>query len=236
MRVRAVAVAAGASVLLLTGCGATTPVAIGEDRSEPSAAALAVSEAGAVEGPRTFYFVCERGYGFAVRFSDESAQVYRPEGEVELPQERAASGVRYSDGVTTLWTKGDEALLETVGALYRNCRNDPARAVWEHARLNGVEFRAIGNEPGWVMQFFAGTHIVLDLDYGTSRHVFDLPEPEVFAGGDGTRYRTERDGIVLDVVVRKIACSDTMSDAAYDYEVLMSMAGRTLRGCGRRLR
>ncbi len=39
-------------------------------------------------------------------------------------------------------------------------------SVWHRAKLRGVAFRAIGQEPGWLLEITNGTEILLVTDYG----------------------------------------------------------------------
>jgi membrane-bound inhibitor of C-type lysozyme len=60
----------------------------------------------------------------------KSAMVMYPERDFRLDQVVAASGVRYSNGRTTLHTKGPEAFLEEGGqTLFANCKrtDNPTR-------------------------------------------------------------------------------------------------------------
>ena len=51
------------------------------------------------------------------RFEGRDGGTYRVLGQV-----RAASGAKYQDGPVTVWTRGDEALLEVDGEAYPGCR------------------------------------------------------------------------------------------------------------------
>lgn len=60
-------------------------------------------------------FVCEDGRDLDVAFhTREPTRVVIVAGRrtIDLPQTISASGARYSDGVTTFWNKGDQALFE----------------------------------------------------------------------------------------------------------------------------
>jgi uncharacterized membrane protein/membrane-bound inhibitor of C-type lysozyme len=185
--------------------------------------------------PQTFVFTCEDEYEFVARIEGEKAWVFRPEGTVELPRVPAASGAKYSDGSVTFWTKGQDALLEDGGEMHRACRNDPRRAVWEHAKLNGVDFRAVGNEPGWSLEIAQQSKIVLVTDYGAVRYEFDLPEADTDPERRITRYDARGNGHTLTLVLQARACRDTMSGEEFETTVVVSLDGRELRGCGRPL-
>lgn len=70
-------------------------------------------------------FDCDGGKAFAAEFDDaDDSVLLRISGRVtRLPHVRAASGAKYSNGTTTLWTKGKTAFVEIKGApVYQNCR------------------------------------------------------------------------------------------------------------------
>ena len=62
---------------------------------------------------------------------------------IALPQVVSASGARYSDGYTTLWIKGPEALIESGSVNVKDCRETttaPVRSLtgkWSLRELNG---------------------------------------------------------------------------------------------------
>ena len=70
------------------------------------------------------------------------------------------------------WSKGDEAMLEVGKKRHVHCKNNRAEAIWEDAKLRGVDFRAVGNEPGWHLELTAGEKVVFVGDYGTTRQEF----------------------------------------------------------------
>jgi membrane-bound inhibitor of C-type lysozyme len=70
-------------------------------------------------------YKCDAGKQLVVRYLDggKSAMVYFPEREFRLDPIIAASGARYSNGRTTLYTQGDEASLEEDGQrLFADCK------------------------------------------------------------------------------------------------------------------
>ena len=71
---------------------------------------------------REVAFQCGDKEFVAVFETDLDSVVIDMAGErVRLPHVPAASGAKYSDGTTTFWSKGDEALLERSGETYRDC-------------------------------------------------------------------------------------------------------------------
>lgn len=103
---------------------------------------------------------------------------------------------------------------------------------WESARAEGVDFRAVGQEPGWLLDIYELDRIRLLWDYGDNLADFPLTEPSYPQEG-ATRYETEAGGRTLVIVIRRFPCSDAMSGQPYPSTVEVVIDGRTLNGCGR---
>jgi heat shock protein HslJ/membrane-bound inhibitor of C-type lysozyme len=68
-------------------------------------------------------YTCPGGVSFEVRYTGAHAVVFVPErAPVVLPQTPSASGARYSDGYTVLWSKGGEAMLESGEVRAQSCK------------------------------------------------------------------------------------------------------------------
>ncbi len=104
--------------------------------------------------------------------------------------------------------------------------------TWETARAAGVDFRAVGQEPGWIVDIYTQDRIVALLDYGETRLEFPRTEPTYPAEGS-TRYESQANGHTLSITYRRFPCEDTMSGQAYPSAVDVIVDGRTLSGCGR---
>jgi putative lipoprotein len=107
-----------------------------------------------------------------------------------------------------------------------------AMPSWETARAAGVDFRAVGQEPGWLMDIHTRGVINLAWDYGENYAAFAIAEPTYPQEG-ATRYEAHSDGRALVVTIRRTPCSDAMSGEAYPSTVEVVIDGRTLNGCGR---
>jgi membrane-bound inhibitor of C-type lysozyme len=83
-------------------------------------------------------YQCNNGRSFEAQYSPETAQVKLGENEsLTLQQTPAASGVRYSDDRTTLFTKGNEAFIQVenqtvfAGCVAQDTTNQRRiRALW----------------------------------------------------------------------------------------------------------
>lgn len=107
-----------------------------------------------------------------------------------------------------------------------------AMPTWETARAAGVDFRAVGQEPGWIVDIYTQDRIVALLDYGETR--LELPRGEPAYPVEGaTRFESQIDGHTLAITYRRAPCEDAMSGEPYPSTVEVVIDGRTLNGCGK---
>jgi uncharacterized membrane protein len=214
-------------LLLLPGCQARPRPAGHPENQGEAAPAPAVGF--------TFVFECPDDYDFVVRLKGDTAWLFLPGQTVALPRMRTASGTKYSDAGITFWSRGEEARLELGDTTIHSCQNNRAQALWEDAKLRGVSFRAVGQEPGWHLEITDGQQIRLVTAYGAQPYTFPTPVPVVNQASATTRYVTEHSGHELLVLIEGKRCYDTMSGEAFAVTVTLRLDGREYRGCGRPL-
>lgn len=105
---------------------------------------------------------------------------------------------------------------------------------WEAARARGIEYRALGQEPGWYLEIDEGVSMRLVYDYGERDATTPAPRPSREDGA--TVYHAATDAHDLRVVVEERPCSDVMSGLPFPDTVTVTIDGRSYRGCGRDLR
>lgn len=105
--------------------------------------------------------------------------------------------------------------------------------VWHKAKLRGVAFRAIGQEPGWLLEITNGIEILLVTDYGEHRTSYPYVEPIVHQEERRTEFITGDDGTVVEI--RGVPCRDSMSGEEFEVSVTIKQTDRELKGCGRAL-
>lgn len=182
---------------------------------------------------RTLVYECEGGAEFLARIGPGEMALWFEDRYLVLSQVRSGSGTRYEEGDVVLMSKGDEAMLDINGRSYRDCRLNPARAPWEDARRRGVDFRAVGNEPGWLLEARGEERLLFSGDYGASKFLFS----EI----DGTmdaeqRYYEARSGDShITVSAAREDCTDSMSGEVFPYTVEVYLNQRRYAGCGREL-
>ena len=88
--------------------------------------------------------------------------------------------------------------IVAAAALVTACSDEPAPVdreqalamndVWHAAKLRGVAFRAIGQEPGWLLEITNGEEILLVTDYGSNQSSMPYVEPVVYQEERRTQY------------------------------------------------
>jgi membrane-bound inhibitor of C-type lysozyme len=184
---------------------------------------------------QTYVYECSDGYGFVARVEGEKAWLFLPQKTISLPHVPSGSGVKYSEDQITYWSKGDEALLEIGSEKHTKCKNNRAKAIWEDAKLSGVDFRAIGNEPGWNLEIIMGDRIVFVGNYGQNRYEFITTGPSVDQQARTTVYEVQNDKHEMSVIIVGRRCRDTMSGEAFETTVAVILDGKKYQGCGKAL-
>ena len=104
--------------------------------------------------------------------------------------------------------------------------------VWHKAKLRGVAFRAVGQEPGWLLEISNGKEILVVTDYGQNKKSYPYVEPQEDKTARRTIFQVDAETSVL---IEGKPCSDTMSGEKFQVTVTLTVSGQTLKGCGRAL-
>ena len=94
--------------------------------------------------------------------------------------------------------------------------------VWHQAKLRGVAFRAVGQEPGWLLEMTDGVEIVLVTNYGESRDSYPYVEPQVDQAARRTLFVLDEHDLVIEI--RGESCVDTMSGEDFSTTVTITLA------------
>jgi uncharacterized membrane protein len=158
-------------------------------------------------------------------------QLSGPFGVRTLAAMRSASGARYGDDRgTEFWDKAGEAMLTLDGQRQPDCSRSASPSPWDAAQARGIGFRAIGNEPGWLVEVGRGDAPALHavLDFGSR----PLDVARATATPDGFSGQTA-DGALLTLTIQRVVCSDSMSGQDFPASAVLSVGDSTYRGCGR---
>ena len=200
-----------------------------------SKAGDAAADAVAEQSP-AFVYVCADGTRFVSKLEGSRLWLFLPDRTLALKLQQSSAGPIYSNAGVTLASTGEKRARLTVnGRLKRDCLLDRRQSVWESAKLNGVDFRAVGNEPGWYLEIRNSRCIKLVSNYGADTYRFAAPQPVVDQQTGTAFYRMQSNGHELTVTLRARPCRDSMSGESFETVVELRLDGKVLQGCGRAL-
>jgi uncharacterized membrane protein len=104
--------------------------------------------------------------------------------------------------------------------------------VWHKAKLRGVAFRAIGQEPGWLLEIKNGEEILVVTNYGQKRKRFPYVDSREDRAARKTVFQVDANTSVL---IEGKPCSDSMSAESFDTSVTVTLGEQVFKGCGRAL-
>jgi uncharacterized membrane protein len=104
--------------------------------------------------------------------------------------------------------------------------------VWHEAKLRGVAFRAIGQEPGWLLEIKNGEEILVVTNYGQNRNLFPYVDPREDKAARKTVFQVDANTSVL---IEGKPCRDSMSGDSFDTSVTVTLGEQVFKGCGRAL-
>jgi len=180
---------------------------------------------------RAYFWECDSGVSLVMQnlLEEESIGLVMHGEMRKLPQVVAASGVRYSDGDFTFWTKGETAMFQRGSGPEIACREVRAKSLVEDARARGVLYRGRGNEPGWTVEVGPNDRLQFVTSFGEKKFEF---AGATVANDDGTMvYAAQSGDDAIKVSVRQEACLDDMSGEPFDHSMVVEHGGKALRGC-----
>lgn len=205
-------------------------VCVGCGSSSGSTDAAPSKEPASARKPIVARFDCDT-LALTATFHEDRVVIEAPQRRaLTLPQVVAASGARYSDGTDTFWNKGREATFERHGHT-ETCRE--RREPWQEAADRGIDFRAVGQEPGWFLEIDKEKQLRVVYDY--AEHELIAPVPSATVKGSSTVYDTIAGTQHLNIAIDTSPCNDAMSGEAFPKSVAVTIGGRTLHGCGKDL-
>lgn len=181
-------------------------------------------------------YVCADGNRFVSKQEGSRLWLFLPGKTLALQAQQTTEGVVYgNDGITLSGNGGERAQLRIDGQPKRDSRLDRRQSIWESAKLNGVDFRAVGNEPGWHLEIRNGQSIELVSNYGEDTYRFAAPQPVVDRQSGTSVYHARNASHELTVTLRLGPCRDSMSGERFETSVELQLDGKLLQGCGRAL-
>ncbi|HRE43942.1 MAG TPA: hypothetical protein PKY87_08220 [Terricaulis sp.] len=108
--------------------------------------------------------------------------------------------------------------------------NLAALPAWEDLREAGVIYRALGQEPGWMLDIHTSRRALLVLDYGERALRFELPY-QYIRPSEGA-YEANADGEAIAITISNGPCEDVMSGQPFPERVEVRVGARSYSGCG----
>lgn len=107
--------------------------------------------------------------------------------------------------------------------------------VWEKAKAKGVQFRGVGNEPGWLVEIYDDQRIRFVNNYGALE--IKAPVDDLWLGpvGEDKIYYVENDAVQFQVIIMNKAYQDTMSGEKFPYQVRVVFPNQSYVGGGKLL-
>ncbi|MDG1205139.1 MAG: hypothetical protein P8N51_07185 [Pseudomonadales bacterium] len=121
-------------------------------------------------------------------------------------------------------------VLQSDAGHWSNCVQDRFASVWEDAKLRGVDYRGIGNEPGWIIEM-TGRRVLLKLDYG--QRVVERKIEKTTMTPEYNKTIFEAEDMTLEI--NNAQCTDTMRGDLFESEIKLSIGGEEYFGCGKAL-
>ena len=112
---------------------------------------------------------------------------------------------------------------------------DRALAPWDGVFFEltrETDFRAVGQEPGWLLEIRNGREIRLITDYGADTAVTPVPPAGTDSATGARTYHAVTGAHDLQVLIQPAACTDAMSGEPYETTVTVTLDGRANHGCG----
>lgn len=165
-------------------------------------------------------------------YAKERAELSFSGRTLALAPARSASGARYADGHgNEFWTKGGEGTLVLAGEEKRDCTTTQDVSPWEAAKTRGVQFRGIGQEPGWWVEIGPGDSPPLhaELDYGERK--IDVAKTLGISSTRGYGGQLD-DGTSIVLRTWQEPCSDAMSGERFEQRAELTVGDKAYRGCG----
>lgn len=182
----------------------------------------------------TVGYDCTAPETLVVRYTRDQASLWIDGGWLDLPRLISASGERFSDGETVFWGKGREAWFVHPGLPDQTCTLAEIPAQWAEAEKRGVMVRAIGQEPGWILEIHDTGYTSFAYDYGVNQVTFE--QVGVSSRSDALVYEARADEHRLVAHITPGPCLDSMSGEFMTHHVAIRFDGDRYKGCGRILK
>jgi len=221
-------------LFFLFGCGDQNKNDLEEHPNPENKADQMVTESPYREAFHVLSYDGTRGLRYLVHFGlpGTDAILYTYQETLLLSPQVTASGSKYRGERITIWTKGDEVLMEVDGKRVGPCAVSALQPILEKAWRGGADFWAVGNEPSWNL-VMGRDRVILLTNQGQDHFEF----PGLKAGQLNARipegeFVYSHEGHELKVELINELCTNIMSGEPFAVSVRLTFDGQEMTGCG----
>lgn len=183
-----------------------------------------------------YAYNCGDSLDFAAHVKPDSSWLFLPDTTLKVMPVTSGSGAKYQGSGYIYWSKGNEAILQEPTGSFLTCQTVPQEKSWQAARIRDVDFRALGQEPGWYLEIRHGGQMTYIGNYGNDSLTVATPTPTVDSAASSRVYKTETASQNISVEIAEEPCTDSMSGFQFPSTVTVTVDGETYQGCGRQLK
>lgn len=181
-----------------------------------------------------YAYSCGDSLQFSAHVTRDSTWLFLPDTTLKTLPVKAGSGAKYEGARYIYWSKGDQAILQGPTGPFLTCKMAPKEKAWAAAKIRGVYFRALGQEPGWMLEITKGKRLRYIGNYGKDTVTVVPPKPKETQ--NQTIYQANTNAHKLKVEITDKPCTDAMSGFHFPKSVAVTLDGKTYHGCGRYLK
>lgn len=216
---------------LLVGCSSK------EDTAEVPQSEIsenALPDFSSIQTENVFVYNCADTLQFTAHVTADSTWLFLSDTTLKVLPVSSGSGARYEGSAYLFWSKEQEVILQKPIGSFMICQTIPQEKSWQAAKLRGVDFRALGQEPGWHLEIKDEEQIKYVGNYGQDTLITPVPDPQ--KEQQRIIYRAKTEDHELNIEITDQSCTDSMSGFEFPSTVSVTINGETYKGCGRDLR
>lgn len=191
------------------------------------------------------HWLCEDGSLIETRLAGEQLWIQLPSSAewLNLPQQRAASGARYSNNEgTSFWNNGSRARITTPEKVWQNCKQaasgkpgdlpKPDLILGTDISPDAIVLRATGHNPAWTFEAKQNGQLLLLQNFGTQRITFKdstIIEQDLIKT---LRQAKDAKGNLLEYKVENILCIEINTGEPFPHRVELRYLNKKYQGCG----
>lgn len=227
--------AALVALMVIRGCSSKQKKQSSAPTSKAAPVQKTLPDFSGINTENVYAYSCGDSLQFSAHVTKDSTWLFLPDTSLKVEAVPAGSGAKYEGSSYIYWSKGDEAILQAPTGSFMTCKTIPKEKSWAAARIRGVDFRALGQEPGWQLEITRGKQITYIGNYGQDTLVTPVPEPKTSDREGRIVYKAKAGNRRLTVAISDTSCTDSMSGFHFPASVTVTVDGKNYHGCGRAL-